>query len=241
VRPEKYSNNGVCMEKKVSKLSRKQHLINDRMRLTIEYWQVRSKLNVYWLTLTSCPSTKDMRKAYTAFVKRFERNFGQKPEAIRVTTSEGAQGVYHCFWALKAGVFKKTKENFAWLKTNWEELTGAWNLWVELLPDEEADRFKVARYSVTQYCAGGQGSSFVRVDWPRTEVIPVNITTFTDDVRKFLRNELEPFSPWHIQFYHVRDCVRSLLLGKSFVYEGKQGDKHHEVILDCISYKPILL
>jgi hypothetical protein len=213
---------GKLLKKPFVRLSRKQHQIADRMRLTIEYWQVRCSLNVYWVTFTSCPETVDMRCCYNTLLKRFERAYGVKPEQIRITTSEGAHGVYHCFWALKAGVFKKTKKNFAWLKDNWQELSGAWNLWVETLPNEEADRCAVSRYSVVQYAAAGQGTAFVRVDWPRGSLIPVNISTFTNDVRSFLRSELEPFSRWHIRFYHVRDCVRSLMLGLPYSYNGRQ-------------------
>lgn|SRR5574340_461165 len=199
---------------KTTKLTAKQWSILHRLDLSLEYW-LRSGYSVFWVTLTSSPSTKDMRVAYRILLNYIEYEYGSRPVYCRITTSEGC-GVYHCFWIFEdKRIFIKVR----WLREKWESLTGAFNLNIQRVGGRGDDAKRVARYAVSQY-AVNQGSSFVRCDWSRQQLMPVLLSDFLRRCRAFLRSEIYTFTPWHVGFKLPVECARALLTKGFFEVKG---------------------
>lgn len=210
---------------KVYKMNSKQWAAYHRLRISILLW-LKFKYKIYWITLTSCDETKDMRKSFNKLLDRIETKYGMRPEYMRVTTSEGVKGVYHCFFAMGGLGMPKCQK---WLSEQWQELTGAWNVWIRRIGKTNEDATKVSMYAVMQYSVR-QGTSFIRADWSRSKVIPFLVSDFLREVRKHIRSECFTFQPWKASYKIVNDAALLLatrglaeVAGYTFIFSEFTG------------------
>ncbi|MEO5351004.1 MAG: hypothetical protein H7836_15375 [Magnetococcus sp. YQC-3] len=213
------------------KLTSQQWIALNRLELSMEYW-LNAKLKVYWITLTSSPNSPDLYSSFKELLKRVERTWQYRPEYMRVKTSEGF-GVLHCFFVFKG---RGMPNAYQWLRETWEDIHGAWNVSIRTIGMMGHDAQRVARYAVTQYAIGSQGTSFVRCDWSRFTHLPFSVTEHLKNCRHLLRNDVHHWTPWHATYKMVKDCARALLLHG--VYECKTG---HVIGMDFMTQKPIVL
>ena len=145
----------------VSSWSKKQRRCYHRLLSGCKY-AVADDLDLRFLTLTSkfeILSKVDelqLNKDFQTLRKRIKKCFGVLIRYCKVRTNEG-NGVLHI-------VFVGCFIPYHWLKVNWEDIHGAWNVDIQLVSGNPKG---VARYFVNQYIAGQ--SSFVRMsrslDW----------------------------------------------------------------------------
>lgn len=199
------------------RLTRRQFQLKNKLELTMEVWR-RHKWFIYWVTLTSPVESEQklsLMLAYNRLIARMLRKYGMRPEYCRIETSEG-NGVLHCFWAFP----KALPRIYDWLKENWLELRGAWNVWIEAVGGKGNDAARVAQYAITQYAInqadGKGGTTIVRVNFSRCSLLPYSISRYLADVRKFLRSELYRWTPWHVTYRMIMDCARGLLVSGSY-------------------------
>jgi len=116
------------------------------------------------------------------------------------------------------------------------EIHKAWNVSIRTIGMMGHDAQRVARYAVTQYAIGAQGTSFVRCDWSRFTHLPYPVGEVLADCRYLLRNDVHHWTPWHATYKMVKNCARDLLL--KGVHELKTG---HVIGMDFMTQKPIIL
>lgn len=203
----------------------------NKLQICMDFWLTK-KLKVYWVTLTSSPdSPVDMTVSYKKLMTAIELEFGQRPEFLRIRTDEGF-GVLHCFWAMTGRGMPNCQK---WLSEKWQTFHKASNVWIRTIGGRGNDAARVARYAVSQYAVGGQGSSFLKATWSRFTHLPCKVQKFLQETSRVLRRECNPFQPWHVTYRKVMACAVDLMRGKVHTYETG-----HKIIVDFMTYMPII-
>jgi len=148
----------------VSSWSKKQRRCYHRLLSGCKY-AVADDLTLFFMTLTSkfkvlCKSDElQLNKDFQVIRKRILKYSGVLISYCKVRTNEG-NGVLHIVFSGHSNFFIP----YHWLKINWEEIHGAWNVDIKFV---RGDSKGISRYFVNQYIAGQ--SSFVRMsrslDW----------------------------------------------------------------------------
>ena len=195
------------------KWTKKQWQLKNRLDYTLEYALARS-YRVFWVTLTSSPDSPNLLYSYQQLVRDVQLLTGTKLEYCAIETSEGF-GVLHCFWIFRG--FTQIKAQ--WLHDKWETLHGAWNTSIYTIGGRGKDAERTAFYAVNQY-AVNQGSTFIKARWSRYTHMPYQLSKFIPACKAFLRNEVHHWSPWHVSYKMINDCVRATLRGGAYLIEG---------------------
>lgn len=118
-----------------------------------------------WVTLTSGVGAKEgdenrQHKKLRRDMQELRRRVADRWSVagikyVCVETMEG-NGVLHMLWGAKAdkGQFYIP---YKWLSQEWEEIHGAWNVWVARVRDGKSSLRRLSRYIVSQYCGGQDG------------------------------------------------------------------------------------
>ena len=183
-----------------------------KLEAVLGYWLVKN-YSVHWVTLTGTRGSerKDLSRHYQVLLKRIEREYGEKPRYFKVVTNEGPQGVIHCFWAFRPALVAPMFIPHEWLSAQWSEIHGAPIVWIRRVGGRGNDSQRVAKYSISQYATGGQGTSYVRGDWSQELGLPGPIAPILRSTRRKLRDAAWPL-PWQASWREVHATVRELLL-----------------------------
>lgn len=111
------------------------------------------------LTSPSGGDSKTLSRKLEELKRRVKRVFGYEVKAFVVRTSEG-NGVLHMIWAINH--LRAVYIPYEWLKEQWEDIHGAWNVSIRRMKPSEVKR--AAGYITSQYLAGQ--SSVEYVSWP---------------------------------------------------------------------------
>jgi hypothetical protein len=163
------------------------------------FWMTHG-YQILWITLTSS-STSDPDKLtehFSTLKKRIERNFGFADlEHFKVSTYEG-NGVLHFFLAYKPKPGERAKKFFIpydWLKENWLDIHGAWDVWIKKVKNGKRSRARLSTYNASQYCA--DQSLLRRVSWSWKRGLGGALVRTYTEVKQFLQSKTECIKIWN--------------------------------------------
>jgi len=167
--PILYKNDGNVPSR--GRLGRKHYLHRARIRTAMRWW-MREGLALWWVTLTSSPTSdaSRLRRHFQAWRKRLERALGVEESSVQyvmVDTREG-RGVLHLILAIPMPArMGRHQLDYGEIGGWWQEIHGARQ--VKFLPIRTGDTSvrKLSQYIVSQYMASGQGDALVRISGSR--------------------------------------------------------------------------
>lgn len=199
-------------------LSRRQWELLDRLYPVLEAWLHR-RYSVLWVTLTSAPDSPPVAESWRKLERRIARRFA-KPFYIAIETTEGF-GVLHMFMAFPRKNAKAPPLFIPveWLREQWQDIHGAWNLDIQRVGGRGDDAAKLARYAVAQYAAGQ--SAYKRCMASQDLGLACRVSPLAKSVRSLLRDMEWPLS-WKVTFKDRRRVLADLLKGGVSVYKNRQ-------------------
>lgn len=200
--------------------SRRQKRIFQRSMSLLTFWDAYD-YQVLWVTLTtSNDGDADLlNKHLTILKKRIERTFGFPGiQHFAIKTDEG-NGVYHLYlaWKPKKGMRRKSFFiPYKWLSRNWEDIHGAWDVFIERVWKGDRSRKKLSQYNVSHYCA--DQDLIIRTSWSWKLALGGALVKTWDDLKKILRNKKLCIKIWS-----------NVLSGMAVPLEGIQGGRPYVV------------
>ena len=179
--------------------SRQQKRAYHRSMSLLRFWMTHA-YQILWITLTSAPTSDPAKLTdhFSTLKKRIERTFGfEDMEHFKISTYEGF-GVLHLYLAYKPKPGKRAKKFFIpyeWLKKNWGETHGAWDVWIKRVRNSDRSKKNLSKYCVSQYCANQSLLRHISWSWKRG-LGGALVRTYTE-IKKFFQSKTECLRIWN--------------------------------------------
>ena len=139
--------------------------------MTLLYRWESMGLSIVRLDLTTAVGgdPKVMTKHYETLRRRIEKKVGKRVHYWWVQTKEG-NGVLHTLMAAEGSLYVEQE----WLSKEWEQIHGAYVVYIRRYTKGGSSRKKVSKYLVAQYMAGQSGTVRMGWSWKLTFNIPIS-------------------------------------------------------------------
>jgi len=200
--------------------SRRQKRIFQRSMSLLTFWDAYD-YQVNWVTLTTASDgDADLLNVhFTILKKRIERTFGFLGIQHFIVKTDEGNGVYHLYLAWKARKGMRRKSFFIpydWLKENWFDIHGAFEVRIRRVRKGRQSRERLSAYNVSHYCANQE--LIVRTSWSWKLALGGALAKTWDKLKQILKNKKLCIKVWN-----------NVLRGMTVTLEGAKGEQLYKV------------